>query len=213
MKKKCYRCNEEATSVEHIPAQSFFPKENRKNLITVPSCDLHNSAKSKDDEYVRNLLASNAGINDTGLSHALGKVFRSFKNSKLLTKRVFANSKDTVYLGESTKSILIEKERFVEYLSGIAYGLYRHEFEKNYEGHWYIHVDFQYKDETIKSTLSEPELKLRNFFRSTKFPILKGDNPEVFKYSYFKDNEKVMFKIELYENTCIYLVTRNAESK
>lgn len=52
----CYACENEATSVEHTPPKCIFPqlkdfphKNLRRNLITVPSCDRHNSAKSKDD--------------------------------------------------------------------------------------------------------------------------------------------------------------------
>lgn len=58
MIKICYRCNNIATSVEHVPAKCFFPKEHRKNLITVPSCEQHNNETSKDDEYVRGIIVA-----------------------------------------------------------------------------------------------------------------------------------------------------------
>lgn len=45
----CYMCDGPAASVEHAPAQCFFPKGYRLNLITVPSCLLHNNFISKDD--------------------------------------------------------------------------------------------------------------------------------------------------------------------
>jgi hypothetical protein len=54
----CYYCGKEQTSVEHIPPKSFFPKNQRKNLLTVPSCDEHNQQKSTDDEYVKAILLS-----------------------------------------------------------------------------------------------------------------------------------------------------------
>ena len=55
--KTCYMCEELATSVEHIPPQCLFPEQKdlpdgidlRKQLLTVPSCDKHNSKKSQDD--------------------------------------------------------------------------------------------------------------------------------------------------------------------
>ena len=55
----CYMCDEESTSSEHVPPKCLFPEQKdlpegvdlRKSLITVPSCDLHNSKKSNDDEY------------------------------------------------------------------------------------------------------------------------------------------------------------------
>ena len=56
----CYMCTSAATSVEHVPPRCLFPEQKdlpigvdlRKQLITVPSCDIHNSRKSKDDEYL-----------------------------------------------------------------------------------------------------------------------------------------------------------------
>ncbi len=54
--KICYWCGKLATSVEHFPPKGIFPSEHRKNLLTVPSCDEHNSANSKTDERFRFLL-------------------------------------------------------------------------------------------------------------------------------------------------------------
>lgn len=52
-------CDRLACSREHVPPRNLFPKEKdirrenyRKNLITVPSCELHNAAKSHDDEFL-----------------------------------------------------------------------------------------------------------------------------------------------------------------
>jgi hypothetical protein len=54
--KICYWCGEPATSAEHFPPKGIFPTSHRKNLLTVPSCDKHNSANSKTDERFRFLL-------------------------------------------------------------------------------------------------------------------------------------------------------------
>ena len=52
-------CDSSARSREHVPPRNLFPEAHesggvdyRINLITVPSCDAHNSAKSKDDEFL-----------------------------------------------------------------------------------------------------------------------------------------------------------------
>ena len=59
----CYMCDASATGREHVPPRCLFPeakdipgKDFRKKLITVPSCDAHNFAKSKDDEYLMTIL-------------------------------------------------------------------------------------------------------------------------------------------------------------
>lgn len=54
----CYFCGRPSIGAEHVPPKSFFIKGKRENLITVPSCELHNQDKSKDDEYIRSLLLS-----------------------------------------------------------------------------------------------------------------------------------------------------------
>lgn len=51
---RCYHqaCQTPATTREHIPPKSFFPSDQRKQLLTVRSCRAHNTAKSTDDIYV-----------------------------------------------------------------------------------------------------------------------------------------------------------------
>lgn len=63
----CYMCEATATSVEHVPPRCLFPEQKdlpsgvnlRKQLITVPSCEAHNTSKSKDDEYLLYALLMN----------------------------------------------------------------------------------------------------------------------------------------------------------
>lgn len=56
MPEKCYHCGQPAVTREHVPPKCLFPeksdKDYRVNLITVPSCDLHNSVKSGDDQFM-----------------------------------------------------------------------------------------------------------------------------------------------------------------
>jgi hypothetical protein len=80
----CYMCDGCATSTEHAPPKCLFPEpadcdgqDYRKNLITVPSCESHNSQKSKDDEYLLYLLSSCDAINEICERHFATKVIRS----------------------------------------------------------------------------------------------------------------------------------------
>lgn len=61
-KKKCYFCGKTSTSNEHVPPRNLFPKgqKYRYNLITVPSCDEHNSDKSDLDNR---MLIFFSGVN------------------------------------------------------------------------------------------------------------------------------------------------------
>src|SRR5438270_11772363 len=87
--KKCYRCNEDSVTREHVPPLSFFPTEHRNNLITVPSCRLHNNDNSKDVEYVRNIISMSRSANIVGSKYFWSKGFRSLKRSPKLLKRTF----------------------------------------------------------------------------------------------------------------------------
>ncbi len=57
MKQPCYykNCKSNTVGREHAPPKCFF-NEKKGNLITVPSCPVHNLKKSGDDEYVRNIF-------------------------------------------------------------------------------------------------------------------------------------------------------------
>lgn len=58
--KSCYRCGAPGTTREHFPPKCFFPKGGALNLKTVRSCELHNNAKSDDDQYVLAQICMNA---------------------------------------------------------------------------------------------------------------------------------------------------------
>ena len=79
--KTCYICGQPATSDEHAPARCFFPKNKRVNLTTVHSCSIHNEDTSKDDEYVRNIIAMSIDNNQVALNHFLQKCKKSFEKS------------------------------------------------------------------------------------------------------------------------------------
>jgi hypothetical protein len=83
--KACYMCEAPKTSDEHVPPKCLFPeqkdspdgKDYRKNLITVPSCDIHNSAKSQEDEYFLMYMATNAFANQAASLHQNTKLLRT----------------------------------------------------------------------------------------------------------------------------------------
>jgi hypothetical protein len=60
----CYRCGALGTTREHFPPKSFFPKGGGLNLKTVRSCELHNNAKSDNDQYVLAQICMTAARGD-----------------------------------------------------------------------------------------------------------------------------------------------------
>ena len=83
---RCYFCGAFATTREHVPPRNLFPEAKdvegqdfRKNLITVHSCDEHNSEKSHDDQFLMVSLAGIVGNNSIGYLHGMTKVSRAMR--------------------------------------------------------------------------------------------------------------------------------------
>jgi len=84
-KKSCYMCNKAGTTKEHVPPKCFFPEKKdirpeedyRKNLITAPSCQEHNSGKSDDDSYLLAVIAAHYQNNPLSERHYSKKIKRA----------------------------------------------------------------------------------------------------------------------------------------
>lgn len=50
---KCYLCGAPASTYDHVPPKSLFPKDFQYKGLKVPACKNCNNASSKDDEYLR----------------------------------------------------------------------------------------------------------------------------------------------------------------
>jgi hypothetical protein len=68
-KKACAYCPAPATTDDHVPPKGLFAKP-YPTLITVPSCDGHNSGNSNDDEYFRLALTVRQDIEQQRDAHA-----------------------------------------------------------------------------------------------------------------------------------------------
>lgn len=143
----CYMCAAQAVSREHVPPRALFPESKdlgedyRRDLITVPSCDLHNSVKSRDDEFLMVSLAGIVGNNSIGYRHKFTKVNRAVRRSANRLLEVAVGKQATVH------RVQIENNRFLEVIWGtpdivrlatcferIAYGLHCSHFGRRFEG-------------------------------------------------------------------------------
>lgn len=155
-KARCYQCDAPATSREHVPPRNLFPElsdsggiDYRRNLITVPSCEAHNSAKSHDDEFLMMSLAGILGNNSIGYAHRLGKVERAILGgSRRVLDQVLTRT-EQIFRVEVTDSQFVDliwgtadHTRLKRCFEHIAYGLHRHHFGKNFRGK--IHVLLEY---------------------------------------------------------------------
>ena len=196
----CYWCGSPATSKEHIPPKCLFPEDKdlimyfkksfRKNLIKIPSCDLHNSRKSKDDEYLLISLASLFGNNEIAFFHAYTKVIRTYiHNPKLVpVGKNYTLNKNNMKL--PITAVEVNLVRLRKSFEGIARGLFFYENDKIFSGIFtQISTLFLIKtniDENAKYTNSyiNKSLEILKNEQKNWNTQIKGDNPEIFTYQF-----------------------------
>lgn len=208
----CYMCDSPACSREHVPPRNLFPEAKdvdgtnyRVNLITVPSCRIHNSAKSHDDEFLMVSLAGIVGNNSIGIQHRFGKVDRAIRRSSYqLLEKIF-RKKDQV------STINLKDNKFIEIIWGtpnidrltkcfehIARGLYFHHFHSKFSGNVTVYLGY----------LSRHTRNSQEFDAMIKNKIKKeldgseryGDNPKVFFYQVTPQDKFGLFLFRL----CFY---------
>ncbi|TWT77470.1 hypothetical protein Pla123a_21310 [Posidoniimonas polymericola] len=142
----CYMCDEPATSREHVPPKCLFPEvkdvgaDYRQNLLTVPSCDEHNSGKSSDDEFLMVSLAGIIGNNSIGYSHKFSKVNRAIHRSSFsLLDRAMKNQRWSVVEFGPNKFIDVvwgtpDYDRFLRCFDRIARGVHFAQFGRKFSG-------------------------------------------------------------------------------
>lgn len=215
IREKCYMCDCDATSVEHVPAKCIFPERKdakldlRVNLITIPSCEKHNSAKSSDDEFLMVSIAGIIGNNSIGFQHYNGKIQRALKRTsyKLLDK-VFS-SKNIYRMEDKNKFIDVligtpDYNRLLKCFDHIFFGIHRYHFKENFFGKIKTHLNFiiphQKNPQSFKDFIkhkAEDELRGKQKF---------GDNLRVFYYQISDVDKFGIFLIKLcfYENVIVY---------
>jgi hypothetical protein len=198
-------CAREATSREHAPPRCLFPeakdvpdgKNHRKNLLTVPSCDLHNSAKSQDDEYLLFALAGSYTSSGTGLTQFLTKVRRAFSNQPSKAGN-FVKISVPVQLRRSSEDewehgaqITLEWERIDSVLSNCARALYHHHTQSKFQGPEQVLTYFtKYLDDGVQASASAA-------FNTAAIEMvdepLRGENPKVFSYKFKETPSMITF--------------------
>lgn len=215
----CYWCGKPATSREHVPPKCLFPEgkdlkgidqnDYRKNLITVPSCDIHNLRKANDDEYLLVCLASRVGNNVTAYLHTCTKVRRARDRNPLL---IDIESEDTIETQNAQFPVQwanVNMLRLFHSFEAIARALYYHDFEVRFEGDCQIVSRLCFDPNAMKSTLfniRSCELIEREM-PSWKTEI-KGCNPNIFTYQFSpEDAMKVRtLCLTFYEKTQVFVV-------
>jgi hypothetical protein len=205
-------CSAIATSKEHVPPRNLFPEagecagiDYRKNLITVPSCDNHNVAKSNDDEFLMVSLAGIIGNNSIGYMHKLGKVDRAIRLSANRLLDELLVKKEAIYRVEVLENQFIDiiwgtpdVVRLIHCFEHIAYGLHRYHFKRNFSGRVSVMLGYIYYKQHNPRTWTE-------FIRDRAEIDLKdqpklGSNPDVFYYQLSTPDQFGLYMMRL----CFY---------
>jgi hypothetical protein len=215
-------CNSEATSREHAPPSCFFPEEKsikqnlRRNLITVPSCDLHNSKKSKDDEFFRSIvLMSVAHISKTGHFQYHDKFLRGVRRKPHVFNAFFEHM--GTYNQNEGQVLRVDRERFDKCIENLSRAIFFHTFERQ----WILPMgvvspNFYESDRNyniIPNETSENAIQITRDLLGKE--TIRGDNPEVFKYrlQYDETDEAYAFAALFYECFEIFTFSSKAMAK
>ncbi len=198
----CYMCDSSATSREHAPPLCFFPETNsigrnlRCNLVTVPSCDLHNSRKSKDDEYLRYVILLVTAPNSSAAMHQFdeklipavdrsGHVFRSL-------------AEDRGPITEGMQVLQINRRRFDACVDHLARALFFDIYKRKWSLPMIVESPNFFSGISSDNVVPhQPTLDAVEVSRQFLGPEpIRGENQEVFKYRLRFDEENNCYAFE-----------------
>jgi len=213
----CYCCSAPATSREHVPPRCLFPvaadaidaTDYRLQLITVPSCDLHNAAKSHDDEYLLCVIALGILGNPIGQQQAVTKVLRALSQSPGLTKAVLGTAQQvtvqdiTTGIAQPTLAFKVTMSRVEAALEHIARGLHFHHFGEKWSGPVQVAAEFLVSlgspnAEQINNQLESARKTADAHFRNVP---RHGRNQSVFYYQIIEEPPLRGIRMCFYEGT------------
>jgi hypothetical protein len=222
MENKCYYCGNVANTDEHVPPRAIFPElkdspnrvDYRKNPIIVPSCEVHNTQKCKEDEYLLYFLVMSLPANEIAKSQFLTKVSRAIKRRPGLMKRLLCETKEVTvhdaYKNEwnQTYAIKPEEQRLTKIFTHIAKAIYYYERKNIWEGQISIVIEFMLSFSSIEKNKSQEKLVkfLDNFLKDEPH---KGEHPDVFSYQWCEVDGNIFIRLCFYGSCKVTMAYSN----
>ena len=161
----------------------YIGRDLRRNLVTVPSCDEHNSNKSKDDEFLRAVILQIAvHSSEIAQNQFMGTLLRAVERKPHVYSNFFTD--EGTLANGSQHALRIDRVRFDRCIDHLMRALY---FDA-YKEKWVLPIlvaspsFFSY----IENDNAVPHQPIHDAVDVTKeflkHEIIKGQNPEVFKY-------------------------------
>ena len=191
---ECYFCGNPANTVEHVPPRCLFPESKdvlghdlRKNLITVPSCEIHNSNKSDDDEFLMFSLCGIVGSGPAGDIQRWKKVERARLRRKWELTDVILQKIDDIEVIEQEDGSLKDVywgapkiDRLKKCFEHIARGIHLHHYGFRFIGEVNSHLEYLVKQTgNMKSDYERFDYAIERDYKD--MPSF-GSNPIVFSY-------------------------------
>ena len=209
----CYACERDANTVEHAPPKCIFPETKdladglnyRKNLITVPSCEEHNTAKSRDDEYLLHVLAASITSSPVGLTQFLTKVRRSLERAPALARALLPSEIPVMrYVPHAARleeafPISADGQRIDRVIGACARALYAHETGSKFLARVKVIASFMSYGLTTTDNAVGQALALSKAFLSNA--AVRGENPEVFFYKFARGPQTAVMLLCFYGGT------------
>jgi hypothetical protein len=216
--KTCYCCDKISVSLEHVPPKCIFPEvkdmqdgnDYRKNLIKVPSCDLHNQAKSTDDQYLLLILLMGFFNNQIAGKQFATKMLRSLQRKPVLYHQLFSTSKPVTIDTLPSVSVGVDRARFNDSIEKICRGLYFHDKAEKWEMPIQVHTPLLLTESSPEYDRMISELSQKAIQKLSHHPK-KGDNHEIFWYQYDSNKTNILtFRLVFYGGFEVFAFSNKA---
>lgn len=203
----CYFCGAPAVSSDHLPPSGIFDKPKPGNRIEVPSCDIHNSQQSMDDEYFRWFVATASAENPKAEALIKGKVVSQFNQRPKLLQTIMKHSRiidlktpSGIYLGKSP-AFEYRRDRIQNVITRMTKGFFLHFYNERLPDNY-----------SVENYLLNPKLDDVQKYLLLKLPIheIGGD---VFSFRFERDHSDKYFSVwffMFFDKTLIVSLTKEA---
>ena len=215
MNATCYMCDLPETSREHAPPVCLFPEQAslgrdlRRNLVTVPSCDTHNSQKSKDDEFLRTVLTIAAGPGSAVASHQFfGKVTRAAQRQPVTYGAFFPNI-EIEKQKEGDRALQLDRKRFDSCIDHIAKAIFFHAYASKWSLPMFVvSPGFYLGPESEHHVVHQPSIQAAEVTkRFLENEQNRGENGDVFLYRIRHTDGMYAFAALFYEKFEVFAVS------
>jgi hypothetical protein len=191
----CCYCGASADSKDHLPPKSFFPKEFRKDLITVPSCSRCNNKFSSLDEKFRVFLSAEENRSAAG-QHILSTKVLSAESVKGRPFREIGISLRPVWVESGPLTVQkwklsMPKKEAEAFLFRLTQGLIFKYYPQLHSLKAYFHLEY----------LSDPnEVNPFIALLNSRIPVMKlmRIGIDVFDYRHGAENEGSLWEFVFY---------------